>query len=109
MIVAKDTPTREAALKDILPFQRDDFKGIFHAMSGLPVSIRLLDPPLHEFLPCGELDDVCEVLSEDTGESEDEIIRQVEKLSRSTPCSDSRVPFRNLLPGDRSYASSRDF
>ena len=47
MIVAKDTPTREAALKDILPFQRDDFKGIFHAMSGLPVSIRLLDPPLH--------------------------------------------------------------
>ncbi len=85
MIVAKDTPTREAALKDILPFQRDDFKGIFHAMSGLPVSIRLLDPPLHEFLPCGELDDVCEVLSEDTGESEDEIIRQVEKLSEVNP------------------------
>lgn len=58
MIMAKDTPSREAALDALLPFQRDDFKGIFHAMSGLPVTIRLLDPPLHEFLPDGELDDV---------------------------------------------------
>ena len=42
---------RKAALAKLLPMQRDDFKGIFKAMHGLPVTIRLLDPPLHEFLP----------------------------------------------------------
>ncbi|MDG2112264.1 MAG: PEP-utilizing enzyme, partial [Actinomycetota bacterium] len=51
MIMAADTPTREAALNDLLPFQREDFEGIFRAMDGCPVTIRLLDPPLHEFLP----------------------------------------------------------
>ena len=42
---------RKAALDDLLPFQRDDFEGIFKAMDGFPVTVRLLDPPLHEFLP----------------------------------------------------------
>ena len=51
MIVAEDQASREAALKKLLPFQRRDFEGIFKAMKGLPVTIRLLDPPLHEFLP----------------------------------------------------------
>ena len=51
MIVAKDEPSRRAALEKILPMQRADFEGIFKAMEGLPVTIRLLDPPLHEFLP----------------------------------------------------------
>jgi pyruvate,orthophosphate dikinase len=50
MIMASDTVTRRAAVQKLLPFQRDDFIGIFKAMSGLPVTIRLLDPPLHEFL-----------------------------------------------------------
>src|SRR5438477_1686030 len=50
MIMASDTMTRRAAVQKLLPFQRDDFVGIFRAMNGLPVTIRLLDPPLHEFL-----------------------------------------------------------
>ena len=54
MILAKDSKVRTAALKELLPFQRKDFVGIFKAMSGLPVVIRLIDPPLHEFLPSYE-------------------------------------------------------
>jgi pyruvate,orthophosphate dikinase len=50
MIMASDPTTRRAAVQKLLPFQRDDFLGIFRAMDGLPVTIRLLDPPLHEFL-----------------------------------------------------------
>ena len=85
MIMAKDTASREAALDDLLPYQREDFKGIFTAMSGLPVTIRLLDPPLHEFLPDGELDDVITLLSEDTGEDEDAIVDRIEKLAEVNP------------------------
>jgi len=51
MILAESKEDREKALGKLLPFQRDDFVGIFTAMKGLPVTIRLLDPPLHEFLP----------------------------------------------------------
>jgi pyruvate,orthophosphate dikinase len=51
MILAETTEARTRALKRLLPFQRDDFIGIFKAMKGLPVTIRLLDPPLHEFVP----------------------------------------------------------
>ncbi|MFZ3123245.1 MAG: pyruvate, phosphate dikinase [Thermodesulfovibrionales bacterium] len=51
MILADDTEGRQAALAKLLPMQKEDFKGIFKAMRGLPVTIRLLDPPLHEFLP----------------------------------------------------------
>jgi pyruvate,orthophosphate dikinase len=53
MIVAKDLDGRRAALGKLLPIQREDFHGIFKAMDGFPVTIRLLDPPLHEFLPQG--------------------------------------------------------
>ena len=51
MIVAETTEDREAALDKLLPMQREDFKGIFKAMAPRPVTIRLLDPPIHEFLP----------------------------------------------------------
>ncbi len=51
MILAKNEQARRDALKKLLPFQRKDFEGIFKAMDGLPVTVRLLDPPLHEFLP----------------------------------------------------------
>jgi len=51
MILAEDEPTREAALAKLLPLQRADFVGILKAMGGRPVTIRLIDPPLHEFLP----------------------------------------------------------
>ncbi len=51
MILASDEPGRREALERLLPFQQSDFEEIFEAMAGLPVTIRLLDPPLHEFLP----------------------------------------------------------
>jgi pyruvate,orthophosphate dikinase len=51
MILAQDEKTRRAALKKLLPMQRADFAGLFKSMESLPVTIRLLDPPLHEFLP----------------------------------------------------------
>jgi pyruvate, orthophosphate dikinase len=51
MIMADDRDGRRAALRELLPLQREDFVGLFEAMRGLPVTIRLLDPPLHEFLP----------------------------------------------------------
>ena len=51
MILADNEPDRRRALRKLLPFQRRDFEGIFKALNGLPATIRLLDPPLHEFLP----------------------------------------------------------
>jgi pyruvate,orthophosphate dikinase len=54
MIMANDERGRRAALEKLLPFQREDFVSLFEIMAGLPVTIRLLDPPLHEFLPHGE-------------------------------------------------------
>jgi pyruvate,orthophosphate dikinase len=51
MILADTTEGRQAALDKLLPFQKKDFKGLFEAMAGLPVTVRTLDPPLHEFLP----------------------------------------------------------
>ena len=56
MILADDEPARQAALDKLLPMQRDDFIEMFRIMAGLPVTIRLLDPPLHEFLPNSDAD-----------------------------------------------------
>jgi pyruvate,orthophosphate dikinase len=66
MILAKDEPGRRAALAKILPMQRDDFIELFRVMDGLPVTIRLLDPPLHEFLPktSAEIAEVARALDE---------------------------------------------
>jgi pyruvate,orthophosphate dikinase len=67
MIMASDEAGRRAALARLLPFQRKDFVELFRIMAGLPVTIRLLDPPLHEFLPHsdGELSEVAEALGTD--------------------------------------------
>ncbi|GLC41497.1 hypothetical protein PLESTB_001005100 [Pleodorina starrii] len=85
MIVAQTKEARLKALADLLPFQREDFEGILKAMSGLPVTIRLLDPPLHEFLPDGEMTDVCEALARDAGISVDEVYSTIEKLQEVNP------------------------
>jgi pyruvate,orthophosphate dikinase len=70
MILARDRAEREHALGKLLPMQRGDFVGIFRAMEGLPVTIRLLDPPLHEFLPReeAEIREVAAALSRDVAE-----------------------------------------
>jgi pyruvate, orthophosphate dikinase len=51
MILAETSEERTAALNELLPYQRSDFAGLFEAMDGFPVIIRLIDPPLHEFMP----------------------------------------------------------
>ncbi|KAI8566148.1 hypothetical protein RHMOL_Rhmol02G0017200 [Rhododendron molle] len=76
---------RKEALDVLLPFQRSDFEGIFRAMDGLPVTIRLLDPPLHEFLPEGDLQDIVSELTKETGVTEDEVYSRIENLSEVNP------------------------
>ncbi len=84
MIIAReDKEAREKALAKLLPMQRGDFKGIFKAMKGLPVTIRLLDPPLHEFLPHTE--EEMKELSSQIGISFEEIKKAVEELHEFNP------------------------
>jgi len=85
MILAETDEARAAALADLLPFQRSDFEGIFRAMAGLPVTIRLLDPPLHEFLPDGEMDEVCAALSKVTGVPPEAVEARIEALEEVNP------------------------
>jgi len=83
MIVAEDEAGRRAALADLLPAQRGDFGEIFRIMAGLPVTIRLLDPPLHEFLPQGEAD-VAEV-AQAAGVTVDRLSRRIAELHEFNP------------------------
>ena len=83
MILADDRVGREKALEKLLPMQRDDFKGIFRAMQGLPVTIRTLDPPLHEFLP--HTDKEIESLSTIMNAQADEIKAKVAALHEANP------------------------
>ncbi|PIN07985.1 Pyruvate, phosphate dikinase [Handroanthus impetiginosus] len=85
MIMAVTPEQRKAALNLLLPYQRADFEGIFRAMDGLPVTIRLLDPPLHEFLPEGDIEQIVGELTADTGMTEDEVYSRIEKLSEVNP------------------------
>ncbi|XP_057771887.1 pyruvate, phosphate dikinase 2 isoform X1 [Salvia miltiorrhiza] len=85
MIMAVTTEQRKNALDLLLPYQRADFEGIFRAMDGLPVTIRLLDPPLHEFLPEGDLEQIVSELTADTGTTEEEVYARIEKLSEVNP------------------------
>ncbi|GAB4851185.1 hypothetical protein Ancab_030479 [Ancistrocladus abbreviatus] len=85
MIMAVTPEQRKEALDKLLPYQRSDFEGIFRAMDGLPVTIRLLDPPLHEFLPEGDLEQIVSELTTETGMTEDEVVSRIEKLSEVNP------------------------
>jgi pyruvate,orthophosphate dikinase len=83
MILADNEEARRAALAKILPMQQEDFDGIFRAMHGLPVTIRLLDPPLHEFLP-QEAKDI-KALSEEMGVPLELLERKIESLHELNP------------------------
>jgi pyruvate,orthophosphate dikinase len=83
MIVARDEGGRRRALAKLLPIQRADFEGIFEAMAGLPVTIRLLDPPLHEFLPHGG--EESKLLARTLGVSRPELAHVVESLRETNP------------------------
>ncbi|RWV90148.1 hypothetical protein GW17_00047670 [Ensete ventricosum] len=85
MIMAANLEERQRALDLLLPYQRLDFEGIFRAMDGFPVTIRLLDPPLHEFLPEGNIEDIVAELASETGTSEDDVFSRIEKLSEVNP------------------------
>ncbi len=83
MILADDLVGRERALAKLLPMQREDFIGIFRAMAGKPVTIRTLDPPLHEFLPHDE--EGIEKVASAMGVPVDRIISRLEALAESNP------------------------
>ena len=83
MIVAQNEQARRAALAKLLPLQREDFAGIFRAMGGRPVTIRTMDPPLHEFLPHDEAG--MKELAEMTGKSLDAIKQRIADLHESNP------------------------
>lgn len=83
MIVANNEEQRKDALKEILPMQRQDFEGIFKAMNGLPVTIRLLDPPLHEFVPQDEGE--IKELAEAVGISVSELKARIDNLHELNP------------------------
>jgi pyruvate,orthophosphate dikinase len=83
MILAQSTEARVAALAKLLPYQKEDFLAIFKEMKGLPVTIRLLDPPLHEFLPHNEKDQ--QELANSLNMSLDQIKTRVSQLHESNP------------------------
>ena len=83
MILADTEADRRAALKKLLPFQRKDFEGIFKAMAGLPVTIRLLDPPLHEFLPHDKT--AQKEMADELGVKPAEIKKRSEALHEANP------------------------
>ena len=83
MIVSKNVDERKAALAKILPMQREDFKGIYKAMEGRPVTIRFLDPPLHEFLPTKDED--IRSLAANMGITFEELKKTVNSLHESNP------------------------
>jgi len=83
MIVADSVEAREAALAKLLPMQRGDFEGIYEAMEGYPVTVRLLDPPLHEFLPTEEAD--IAQLASDLGLGVDALKAKIASLHEFNP------------------------
>ncbi|GJP75834.1 hypothetical protein CLOP_g6233 [Closterium sp. NIES-67] len=91
MILATNPAQRHAAIDALLPYQRSDFEGIFRSMDGLPVTIRLLDPPLHEFLPNihgadhVHADHVVDELVRDVGVKKEDILNRIEELQEVNP------------------------
>ena len=83
MILAEDTEARKKALAKILPYQKEDFLGIFKVMKDLPVTIRLLDPPLHEFLPHDGA--IRKKVAAELGVSEEVLAAKVEALKEFNP------------------------
>jgi pyruvate, orthophosphate dikinase len=94
MILADNEKDRRAALQKLLPYQREDFEGLFKAMDGLPVTIRLLDPPLHEFLPKREklMVDIA-TLPHATAKQKKELLEEYKDYGKK-----GKVDLKKLLP-----------
>ncbi len=85
MILAKEKEERKEILSKLLPFQKEDFKELFRVMNGLPVTIRTLDPPLHEFLPPKEKIEAIKELAKELNVNEETLIRKIEELAEHNP------------------------
>lgn len=91
MILSETKEEREAALSHLFPMQKEDFIGIFKAMNGRPVTIRLLDPPLHEFLPSKEalspevFEEKVQAIAKELSVDKEEIIKRIEYLHENNP------------------------
>ncbi len=85
MILAKNEEDRKAALAKLLPYQQKDFEGIFRALNGLPACIRLLDPPLHEFLPQHDNKKGQQEVADQLGIKVDEVKKLVDELHEFNP------------------------
>lgn len=85
MILIEDMKACEASLDAALPFQRDDFMGIFTAMNGYPVSVRLLDPPLHEFLPALDGQDEIQTLAKEIGIDPLRLTHRIRQMHETNP------------------------
>jgi pyruvate,orthophosphate dikinase len=83
MILSETKEQRQVALAEILPMQKEDFLGIYKAMAGRPVTVRLLDPPLHEFLPTEEKD--TKALAQDMGISYEDMVVVINSLEEFNP------------------------
>jgi pyruvate,orthophosphate dikinase len=83
MILADDVDQRKKALAKLLPLQREDFEGIFRAMDGLPVTIRTIDPPLHEFLPHDK--EMQQTIAKEMGIRFEKVQRRVQELHEFNP------------------------
>jgi pyruvate,orthophosphate dikinase len=103
LILADTDADRDRALAELLPLQREDFVGIFEAMDGLPVTIRLLDPPLHEFLPDITVLSVRVALADAQGEAQEEdrrLLKAVRRLHEQNPMLGLRgVRLGLMIPG----------
>ncbi|MDQ3485768.1 MAG: pyruvate, phosphate dikinase [Actinomycetota bacterium] len=103
VILAGSDEQRDAALQELLPLQRDDFLGIFEAMDGLPVVVRLLDPPLHEFLPDLTELSVKVAVAEALGEPDEEaaaLLKEVQRHDEQNPMLGMRgVRLGLVVPG----------
>lgn len=85
MILASDEKERKEILSKLLPFQKNDFKELFKVMNGLPVTIRTLDPPLHEFLPTKEKIDAIDALAKELNVDKEILKRKIEELEEKNP------------------------
>lgn len=85
MILSETLEGREKALTKLLPMQKEDFVGILEAMQGFPVTIRTLDPPLHEFLPQKDDKEEIKAISKEIGVSEEKLIQKIESLHELNP------------------------
>lgn len=85
LILSKSEAQTKEALDNLLPYQRSDFEGIFKAMDGYPVTIRLLDPPLHEFLPGLEDEEVLQKLSSQMSMTVTELVEEIKSAAEVNP------------------------